>query len=255
MLIAMKTNIACCLTALGLCTLAAGAEVGGEAALKAQLPEIFAKAAAHYKALDAMATPLMKNPKLKGGYGTPHGWRADKKEPFMCSLYWWTAGHYPGSLWYLYEATGDEFFRKRAQEWTEIVAPNAKVTDNHDVGFIMYCSFGNARRVLNTDRYDALLFETAGSLSKRFNEGLGLIRSWGKIDDPNEFLVIPDNMMNLEILEWAAKHPSPAAPDAKEQAAYFDKVARSHADVTMKHHFRADGGTYQDRAGPSTATR
>ena len=230
--------------AFGFCSLAAGTEVGGEAALKAQLPEIFAKAAAHYKALDAAATPLMKNPKLKGGYGTPHGWRTDKKEPYMCSLYWWTAGHYPGSLWHLYEATGEEFFRKRATEWTEIVAPNAKVTDNHDVGFIMYCSFGNARRLLNTDRYDALLFETAGSLSKRFNEGLGLIRSWGKIEDPNEFLVIPDNMMNLEILEWAAKHPSPTAPNAKEQAAYFDKVARSHADVTMKHHFRADGGAY-----------
>ena len=218
------------------CSLAVGAEVCGEAALKAQLPGIFSRAAAHYKELDAMATPLMRNPKLRGGCGTPHGWLPEKGEPHMCSIYWWTSGHYPGSLWHLYEATGDAFFKERAKEWTEIIAPNSKVTDNHDVGFIMYCSFGNARRVLKTDRYDALLVEAADSLSKRFNGKLGLIRSWGKIDEQKEFLVIPDNMMNLELLEWAAK--------AKGGDARFDRIARSHADVSMKNHFRADGGTY-----------
>ena len=217
--------------AFGLCFLATGTEVDGEAALKAQLPEIFTKAAAHYKALDAMAAPLMKNPKLKGGYGTPHGWRADKKEPHMCSLYWWTAGHYPGSLWYLYEATGEEFFRKRAQEWTEIIAPNAKVTDNHDVGFIMYCSFGNARRLLRTDKYDELLREAASSLSKRFNSKLGLIRSWGALDEDKNFLVIPDNMMNLELLEWASKHGERGTGNG-EREKRFDEIARSHATKT-----------------------
>ena len=30
------------------------------------------------------------------------------------------SGHFPGSLWYLYEATGDEFFKERATVWTEI---------------------------------------------------------------------------------------------------------------------------------------
>ncbi len=208
----------------------------GEDVLKERLPEIFAKAAAHYKALDAAATPLMKNPKMRGGCGTPHGWKGSTGELDMRSIYWWTAGHYPGSLWYLYEATGDVFFKERATAWTEIIAPNSKVSDNHDVGFIMYCSFGNARRILKTDRYDALLLETAASLSKRFNDRLGLIRSWGKIEETKDFLVIPDNMMNLELLEWAAK--------AKGGDARFDAIARSHSDVTMRNHFRADGGTY-----------
>ena len=220
----------------------AGAD--GESALKGRLPDIFAKCAAHYKALDAAATPLMKNTKLKGGYGTPHGWKAATGELDMRSIHWWTAGHFPGSLWYLYEATGDTFFKDRAMAWTEIIAPNSKVTSNHDVGFIMYCSFGNARRILKTDRYDALLVETADSLSKRFNDSLGVIRSWGKIEETRDFLVIPDNMMNLELLEWAAKHPSPNAAGAKERAARFDEIARSHANVTMRNHFRADGGAY-----------
>jgi len=223
-------------TILGFTIIVAASSFAGvqEAELKARLPEIFAKSAEHYKALDAAAAPLMNSGDK--GPRVPHGWKAAEGKLDMRSIYWWTSGHFPGSLWYLYEATGDAFFRDRAIVWTEVVAPNSKVTDNHDVGFIMYCSFGNARRLLGTDRYDGLLVETAASLSKRFNPELGLIRSWGAIDEKKDFLVIPDNMMNLELLEWAAK--------AKGGDSRFDEIARSHATKTMAHHFRADGGTY-----------
>ena len=206
-----------------------------EAKLKAMLPEVFEKSAAHYRAIDAAATPLMD----KGDDGlkqVPHGFLRDKGVLDMRSIKWWTCGHYPGSLWYLYEATGDEFFKERAVAWTEILEPNKSDSSHHDTGFMMYCSYGNARRLLKTDRYDAILVETATSLSKRFHERLGLIRSWGDVDEKEDFLVIPDNMMNLELLEAAAKLP---CGDAR-----FDRIARSHATNTMKHHFRADGGTY-----------
>ena len=206
-----------------------------EAKLKAMLPEVFAKSAAHYRAIDAAATPLMD----KGTDGmkqVPHGFLRDKGVLDMRSIKWWTCGHYPGSLWYLYEATGDEFFKERAVAWTEILEPNKSDSSHHDTGFMMYCSYGNARRVLKTDKYDGILVETAGSLSKRFNENLGLIRSWGDINDEKDFLVIPDNMMNLELLEEAAKIPGGERR--------FADVARSHATKTMAHHFRADGGTY-----------
>ncbi len=217
-----------------------------EAKLKAMLPEVFAKSAAHYRAIDAAATPLMNAGDVKeavphgdkphGERRVPHGWDAKTGKLDMRSIYWWTSGHFPGALWYLYEATGDGFFRDRATVWTESIAPNSKVSDNHDVGFIMNCSFGNARRLLKTDKYDAILKETADSLSKRFNPGLGLLRSWGDIREKKNFLVIPDNMMNLELLEEAAKLPGGERR--------FADIARSHATKTMAHHFRADGGTY-----------
>ena len=213
-----------------------------EAKLKEMLPDVFARSAAHYRAIDAAAAPLMNAgdaaavDKPCGERLVPHGWNAKTGRLDMRSIYWWTSGHFPGSLWYLYEATGDGFFKDRATVWTESIAPNSKVVDHHDTGFIMYCSFGNARRLLKTDKYDGLLLETANSLSTRFNPGLGLIRSWGAPDDKRRFLVIPDNLMNLELLEWAAK--------AKGGDKRFDRIARSHATVTMANHFRADGGTY-----------
>ena len=226
--------------------LAAAAACPCEAKLQAMLPDVFAKSAAHYRAIDAAATPLMDKGDVKeavphgdkphGERRVPHGWDAKTGKLDMRSIYWWTSGHFPGSLWYLYEATGDDFFKDRATVWTESIAPNSKVSDNHDVGFIMYCSFGNARRLLKTDKYDALLLETADSLSKRFSPDLGVIRSWGAIGEKKNFLVIPDNMMNLELLEWAAK--------AKGGEKRFDDIARSHATKTMGHHFRADGGTF-----------
>ena len=226
--------------------LAAAAACPCEAKLQAMLPDVFAKSAAHYRAIDAAATPLMDKGDVKeavphgdkphGERRVPHGWDAKTGKLDMRSIYWWTSGHFPGSLWYLYEATGDDFFKDRATVWTESIAPNSKVSDNHDVGFIMYCSFGNARRLLKTDKYDALLLETADSLSKRFSPDLGVIRSWGAIGEKKNFLVIPDNMMNLELLEWAAK--------ANGGDRRFDDIARSHSVKTMEHHFRADGGTY-----------
>ena len=133
--------------------ISAVADESREAELKARLPEIFARAAAHYKALDAAATPLMKDE--KGQLRTPHGFSREKRALDMRSIYWWTSGHFPGSLWYLYEATGDAFFKDRATAWTEILAPVSKYRDNHDVGFMMCCSYGNARRILGTDRYSA----------------------------------------------------------------------------------------------------
>ena len=237
----MKSLIAVAVTTL-LAAASFAAPTGAEAVLKSRLAEIFAKSADHYKALDAAATPLMAAKEAVGPGRdkskalVPHGFNRKTRTLDMRSLNWWTTGHYPGSLWYLYEATGDGFFKERATMWTEMLEPNKTDSSHHDTGFIMYCSFGNARRILKTDKYDAILVCTAKSLSKRFSPALGLLRSWGDIDDKKDFLVIPDNMMNLELLEEAAK-----LPGGEKR---FADVARSHATKTMAHHFRADGGTY-----------
>ena len=115
----------CFALVLGLSSLALPGVASPEDELAAKLPEVFAKAAAHYRALDAAATPLRKGEMSKragrhnGDLYTPHGFSAKTGKLDMRSIYWWTAGHFPGSLWYLYEATGDAFFRDRAADALE----------------------------------------------------------------------------------------------------------------------------------------
>lgn len=147
----------------------------------------------------------------------------------------WTSGFFPGTLWYLYEATGNDTLRYYADRFTRNLLPLQGMTTNHDIGFMMNCSFGNAYRITRDTTYRGPLVVAANSLSMRFNDRVGCTRSWGSIDDHRNFLVIIDNMMNLELLENVAKifHDS-----------RYDRMAQSHADVTMANHFRPDFSCY-----------
>lgn len=152
----------------------------------------------------------------------------------------WTEGFYPGCLWYLYEYTGKEDWKRAALKWTETLEPLKKLTTHHDIGFLMYCSFGNAYRLTGNDRYKDILVESARSLCTRFNEKTGCIESWnyrkswnGK--DEWYFPVIIDNMMNLELLYFATR----ATGDST-----FYHIANRHAETTARNHFREDYGSY-----------
>jgi unsaturated chondroitin disaccharide hydrolase len=106
-------------------------------------------------------------------------------------------------------------------------------TGTHDLGFMMYCSFGNANLIEPKQEYKEILLNSARSLSSRFSPAVGCIRSWnGK---PDEYLVIIDNMMNLKLLFWATQ----ASGDSS-----FYKIAVTHANTTMKNHFRDDNSSY-----------
>lgn len=144
---------------------------------------------------------------------------------------WWTSGFFPGVLWYLYEATGDTLLKEYACDYTSRVEKEKYNKGNHDVGFMLYCSFGNGYRLTGNEKYKQVLLKGAESLSTRYKDHIGVIRSWDFNRAVWQYPVIIDNMMNLELLEWASK---------KSDNSRFDAIARSHADVTLKNHFRAD---------------
>ena len=147
----------------------------------------------------------------------------------VCDIYDWTSGFFPGSLWYVYEFTGDEAVKAEAIKYTELLNPIREYTGTHDLGFMMNCSYGNALRLSPADTIPAVLVETADNLCSRFDEGVGCIRSWdfGHWNFP----VIIDNMMNLDLLFSASK----LTGDPK-----YKEVAVRHADTTMPNHFRED---------------
>lgn len=152
---------------------------------------------------------------------------------------WWTSGFFGGTLWYLYEATKDEELKKMAEEYTQRVEREQYTTNNHDVGFMIYCSVGNAHRIFPSKHNESVLLTTARSLSTRFRPLNGCIQSWN-IEEWNRSFgwqcpVIIDNMMNLELLMWAYK---------QTRNEDFLKISLSHADITLKNHFRADNSCY-----------
>ena len=158
-------------------------------------------------------------------------------ELVTCNSDWWVSGFFPGQLWYMYEYSGDEKIKEMAENFTERVANQQYTTDNHDVGFMIFCSFGNAFRITNDEKYLSAIENASKSLSTRFDTITNCIRSWdlASWNKQWQYAVIIDNMMNLELLEWSSK---------KFNNLQFDYIARTHANTTMANHFRADGSSY-----------
>lgn len=117
----------------------------------------------------------------------------------------WTAGFFPGSLWYLFEATGDAKWKSLATQYTAKLAREKDNRGTHDVGFILNSSYGNALRLTGDPADRAVLLAGAASLSTRFNPTVGSIKSWDRPPTEYTFPVIIDNLMNLELLTSAAR--------------------------------------------------
>jgi hypothetical protein len=146
---------------------------------------------------------------------------------------WWCSGFYPGTLLYLYQQTKDTGLYNEAMRILNVLKKEQFNTSTHDLGFMMYCSFGNANLINPSATYKEILLNSARSLSTRFNPAVGCIKSWdGK---PNEYLVIIDNMMNLKLLFWATQVTGDSS---------FYKIAVTHANTTIQNHFRADNSSY-----------
>jgi uncharacterized protein YciI len=152
----------------------------------------------------------------------------------------WTSGFFPGSLWYLYDLTGDDKWKTRAAKFTEILDTVQYLTNHHDVGFMIGCSYGNGFRLVQNEPYKQVIIQAAKSLSTRFRPVAGIIQSWDvtegwQADRGWECPVIIDNMMNLELLFEATNFTGDST---------FWKIAVTHADNTIKNHFRPDFSTY-----------
>lgn len=141
----------------------------------------------------------------------------------------WVGGFYPGGLLYLYEGTRDTVLYNEALRKLESLEKEQYNKTTHDLGFMMYCSFGNARRLMPKKEYDQIIINSAKSLSSRYNDKVGAIRSWDS--DAARFMVIIDNMVNLELLF--------AATRLTGDSSYYH-IAVKHANTTMKHHYRPD---------------
>lgn len=149
----------------------------------------------------------------------------------------WCAGFWPGVLWYNYEATHDEIIREEAELYTASLEYLSKSPAyDHDLGFLMFCSYGNAYRLTKNPKFKDIIIATADTLATLYNPNVGTILSWPR----NTAMLgghntIMDNMINLEMLFWASKNGG--------DKRLYD-IAVKHAETTMQHHFRPDYSCY-----------
>ncbi|MBN1107809.1 MAG: glycoside hydrolase family 88 protein [Bacteroidales bacterium] len=147
---------------------------------------------------------------------------------------WWTSGFFPGSLWYLYEYSKDDRFKEAAAEMTSRIEKEKNNKGTHDLGFMLYCSFGNGFRLTAEKSYADIMLTGAGSLATRYRPKIGCIQSWNSRRGW-QCPVIIDNMMNLEFLMWAFKESGDST---------FYNICVNHSDTTIKNHFRPDFSSY-----------
>ncbi len=149
------------------------------------------------------------------------------------NIKWWCSGFYPGTLWYIYEYTGDEEIRRLATASTLKLEPLQYKAKDHDLGFQMNCSYGNAYRLTGEQRFLGPIYNSAMALAERFSPVTGTIRSWDFVKKGRDwkYPVIIDNMMNLEHLLNAA---------ALFKADTLKSIAVTHANTTICNHFRPD---------------
>ena len=147
----------------------------------------------------------------------------------------WCSGFFPGSLWQVYAYTHDDYWRQQAITWTWLIEEAKSYKGTHDLGFMMYDSFGKAYELTGERSYKDVVLQSAKTLITRYNPKVKSIRSWDHNRDKWIYPVIIDNMMNLEMLFRATQLTGDSI---------YWKVAVNHANTTMKNHFRPDYSSY-----------
>ncbi len=155
-------------------------------------------------------------------------YREDKAET---DIVWWTNGFWPGMLWQMYHAEGDEKYRAAARGVEEKLDRALEIYTglHHDVGFMWLHSAAADYRLTGDERSKARALHAAHLLAGRYNPRGKFIRSWNR--DRSGWVIV-DSMMNIPLLYWAGDELG----DPR-----FEYIAMDHADTVMKYTVRGDG--------------
>ena len=149
----------------------------------------------------------------------------------------WCSGFWSGILWMDFDYTKSEAVKKAAEGYTNSLSflANQPAFD-HDLGFMVINSFLKGYEQTNNPVYKRIALQAADTLATLFNERVGTMLSWPRhVKDYGGHNTIMDNMMNLELLFWAAENGGNQR---------LKDVAIRHAETTMQNHFRPDGSCY-----------
>lgn len=153
-------------------------------------------------------------------------------------IYWWTNGFWPGILWQMYHATGEESYKLYAQQAEEKldVALHGFTGLHHDVGFMWLHSAVASYRLTGSAKSKVRGLTAASVLAGRYNPQGRFLRAWNpecvsEGEDCTGWIIV-DSMMNIPLLYWASR-------ELKDPR--YAYIAKNHADTVMKCLVRGDG--------------
>lgn len=203
--------------------------------LPVPIKDIFEFAASQYEQIYSTWFDSAKHDQFPNdGHASDKAWSTVS----VSSTFFVTA-FFPGALWQLYSfldtlspaqpasRVDQPDWLDAAQRTTAVLEPISHNTQTHDIGFIILASFGDGLALTGNKSYIPVINKAAQSLATRFSPIVGCTRSWNS-NAPN-FLVIIDNMMNIELLFQSAILSS--------NRTLYD-MGFSHANRTMHEHFR-----------------
>lgn len=214
-----KIILLLCLTAFSMLSFAQSNK-----SMKKLIDKNMALAAKQYKYMATLTPPD----------SMPRSFDATKNKLVLSNTRWWTSGFFPGSLWLIYSYTGDTAVKAEAERRLAILEKEKYSTADHDLGFMIFCSFGNAYKITKNEAYKEVCLVASESLIKRYKPAMSSIQSWNSLTSPKAPVII-DNMMNLEMLSWVS--------DEYREPKY-KAIAIDHANTTLKNHFRPDNSSY-----------
>ena len=132
-------------------------------------------------------------------------------------------------------STKDPEVRRCAEGYTKAIEPIVRQSAyDHDLGFIVINSFMKGYEATGKKEYKDIALRAADTLATLFNPAVGTILSWPRhVKDYKGHNTIMDNMINLELLYWAAENGGGKPPEVSGEQTDMSQIDTSKENFTI----------------------
>ncbi len=157
---------------------------------------------------------------------------------------YWTTGFWTGEIWLSYEwakehgdPDADKLMKAAMVQVDSFLGRivNKIEVDHHDMGFLYSPSCVAAYKLTGSDKARKAAILAADQLITRYHPVGEFIQAWGPMNEPENYRLIIDCLLNLPLLYWASEETG----DSK-----YREIAEKHIHTAVKNVIREDFSTW-----------
>jgi unsaturated chondroitin disaccharide hydrolase len=141
----------------------------------------------------------------------------------------WCEGFLGGQLWLLYQHTGEDYWREKAEHYSLLVEDRKTDRTVHDLGFVFWSTWRRWYEFTGDESLNQIIIEAGKTMGLRFKENGQYLRSF--VADESLFI---DIMMNVGIIFHAAE-------ETDDDNLW--RIANQHCLTSRRYLVRGDGST------------